>query len=59
MKIVANASPTVLEAELLDRVAAAKTGDPLAPVMIIVPTRRLADHVSHRLVERFGSILGV
>ena len=59
MKIVANASPSVLEAELLDRVAAAKTGNPLAPVLIIVPTSRLADHVRHRLVERFGSILGV
>jgi hypothetical protein len=59
VKIVANASPTVLEAEVLDRVAAAKTGDPLAPVLIIVPTRRLAEHLSHRLIERFGSILGV
>jgi hypothetical protein len=59
VKIVANASPSVLEAELLDRVAAAKSGDPLAPVLIIVPTSRLADHVRYRLVERFGSILGV
>ena len=59
MKLVANASPAVLEAELLDRVAAAQSGNPLAPVLIIVPTSRLADHLGHRLVERFGSILGV
>ncbi len=59
MKLVANASPSVLEAELLDRVAAAKSGDPLAPVLIVVPSRRLADHVTRRLVERFGSLLGV
>ena len=56
MKLVANASPSVLEAELLDRVAAAKSRDLLAPVLIIVPTSRLADHVSLRLAERFGSI---
>jgi RecB family exonuclease len=59
VKLVANASPSVLEAELLDRVAAAKGGNPLAPVLIVVPSRRLADHVNGRLVERFGSILGI
>ena len=59
LKLVAHASPPVLEAELLDRVAAAKSGDPLAPVLIVVPSRRLADHVTRRLVERFGALLGV
>ncbi len=59
MKVVAHASPQALEAELLDRVAATKISDPLAPVLIVVPTRRLAEHVMHRLVARFGSILGV
>jgi RecB family exonuclease len=59
VKLVAHASPQVLEAELLDRVAAAKSADPLAPVLIVVPSRRLADHVTHRLVERFGALLGV
>jgi len=59
LKLVAHASPSILEAELLDRVAAMKTGNPLAAVLIVVPSRRLADHVTHRLVERFGSILGV
>src|SRR5258707_938280 len=59
VNIVANASPSVLEAELLDRVAAARFGDPLAQVLIVVPSRRLADHVTHRLVEWFGALLGV
>jgi RecB family exonuclease len=59
VKIVAHGSPSVLEAELLDRVAAVKAGDPLAPLLIVVPTRRLADHLTHRLAARFGSILGV
>jgi len=59
LKLVAHASPLVLEAELLDRVAAAKAADALSPVLIVVPSRRLADHVTHRLVERFGAILGV
>ncbi len=59
MKLIAHASPVVLEAELLDRIAAAKTSNPLAPVLIVVPSRRLADHVTRRLVERFGAVLGV
>ncbi len=59
LKLVAHASPSVLEAELLDRVAAAKTGNPLASVLIVVPSRRLAEHVERRLVERFGAVLGV
>jgi RecB family exonuclease len=59
LKLVAHASPRVLEAELLDRVAQAKSSDPLAPVLIVVPSRRLADHVARRLVERFGAVLGV
>ena len=59
LKLVAHGSPSVLEAELLDRVAAAKAGNPLAPVLIVVPSRRLAEHVTHRLIERFGAVLGV
>lgn len=59
VKLVAHPSPRVLEAELLDLVASAHSGDPLAPVLIVVPSRRLADHVTRRLIERFGAILGV
>jgi RecB family exonuclease len=59
VKLVAHGSPSVLEAELLDRVATVKSGDPLSSILIVVPTRRLAEHVMRRLVERFGSILGV
>src|SRR5262245_32120184 len=59
VRVVSNSSSLVLERELLDRVAAAKSGDPLAPVLIVVPSARLADHVARRLVERFGAVLGV
>jgi RecB family exonuclease len=59
LKLVAHASPSVLEAELLDRVAAVKADDPLSAVLIVVPSRRLAEHVERRLVERFGAVLGV
>lgn len=59
MQVVVHPSPLVLEEELCGRVAAAKAGDPLAPVLIVVPSRRLAQHVARRLVERFGVVLGV
>jgi hypothetical protein len=59
VKLVAHASPQVLEAQLLDQIAAAKSRDPLAPVLVVVPSRRLADHVSRRVVERFGAVLGL
>jgi hypothetical protein len=59
VQVVAHPSPLVLEEEVLDRVAAAKTDDPLAPVLVVVPSRRLAEHVARRLVERFGVVLGV
>ena len=28
-------------------------------MLIVVPSRRLADHVTHRLIERFGALLNV
>ena len=49
----------MLERELLDRVAAAQGQDPLAPVLIVVPTQRLADHVQRRLAQGSGSRLAV
>jgi RecB family exonuclease len=59
VQVIADLDPWALEGELLDRIAAAKAASPLAPVLVIVPTSRLADHVRKRLVERFGAILGV
>ena len=59
MQVVPHHSPLALEEELLARIASAKSGDPLAPVLIIVPSRRLAAHVARRLVERFGVVFGV
>jgi len=46
VQTVAHPSPLVLEAEVLDRVAAAKAGDPLAPVLIVVPSKELARHLA-------------
>jgi RecB family exonuclease len=59
LKLVAHASPAVLEAQLLDRIAAVRSRDPWASVLVVVPSRRLAEHVERRLVERFGATLGV
>ena len=52
MDVLAHADPFVLEAALLDRVAAAKASDPLARVLVLVPTRRLAEHVLRRAAAR-------
>ncbi len=59
MKVLAHPDPFVLEAELLDRIAAAQRDDPLARVLVIVPTSRLAAHVERRVAERHGARLGV
>ena len=59
MRVVAHLDPWTLESHLLDRVEEVKRGDPLAPVLIVVPTRRLADHVSRRIAERTGAAVGV
>ncbi len=59
MKVLAHLDPFVLEAELLDRVAAVKRDDPLAPVLVVVPTVFLARHVRLRLAERLGACLAV
>jgi hypothetical protein len=59
LDVVAHPDPFVLEAALLDRVADSKSADPLAPVLILVPTRRLAQHVLRRAAARFGAVLGV
>ncbi len=59
MQVIADLDPWALEAELLGRIETAKAASPLAPVLVVVPTSRLADHVRRRLVERFGAIVGV
>lgn len=59
MHVVAHLDPWSLEAHLLDRVEEVKRGDPWAPVLVIVPTRRLADHVARRIAERMGAAVGV
>jgi ATP-dependent helicase/nuclease subunit B len=49
----------VLEEELLARVAAAQAENPLAPVLVLVPTARLASHLQRFLAERNGALLAV
>ena len=56
---MAHPDPFVLERELLDRVASAQADDPLAPVLIVVPTRRLAEHVQRKVAEDAGARLAV
>lgn len=59
MKVLAHPDPFVLEAELLEGIASAQREDPLARVLVIVPTSRLAFHVGRRVAERHGARLGV
>ena len=59
MDVLAHADPFVLEAALLDGVVRAKAADPLARVLVLVPTRRLAEHVLRRAAARFGALLGL
>ena len=59
MRVLAHADPFVLESEMLERVAAAKAEDPLAPLLVVVPTARLVAHVRRRIAERTGACLGV
>ncbi len=59
MRLILHPDPWILEAELLRRIAAAKRADPVASVLVIVPTIRLARHVERRLVERLGAVAAV
>lgn len=44
---------------MLRRIAEVKAGDPLARVLVVVPTSRLASHVQRRLAGRFEAALGI
>lgn len=59
MHVVVHLDPRVLERELVERVSAAKRDDPLARILAIVPTARLAAHVRRRVVEALGAAVGV
>jgi ATP-dependent helicase/nuclease subunit B len=59
LELLAHPDPFVLEEALLAGVAGAQAGDPFAPVLVIVPTRRLAAHVERRIAERHGARLNV
>ena len=59
MRLILHPDPHTLEAELLRGIAAVKSGAPLAPVLVVVPTRRLARHVERRLATRLGAVAAV
>lgn len=59
MRVVAHLDPWTLETYLLDRVEEVKRSDPWAGVLVVVPTRRLADHFARRVAERLGAAVAV
>jgi len=59
VKVIAHPDPFVLERELLTSLAATRDSDPLAPLLVLVPTRRLADHVQRRLGEERSAWLNL
>lgn len=60
MKVVAHLDPVVLEGELLRRIGEVQERNgKTAPVLVVVPTSRLRDHLQRRLAEKFGAVLGV
>jgi RecB family exonuclease len=59
VRLILHPDPRTLEAELLRGIAEAKAADPVAPVLVIVPTIRLARHVERRLAQRLGAVAAV
>jgi ATP-dependent helicase/nuclease subunit B len=59
VQVLVHPDPFVLERELVDRVAAAQEEDRRCPVLVLVPTVRLAGHVQRRLARARGALLGV
>jgi len=59
LKVVAHPDPFVLEQELLRRVRLLQESNPLARVLVLVPTIRLADHVRRRLARDREACLAV
>lgn len=50
----------VLEGELLRRIGEVQDEEgKTAPVLVVVPTARLVDHLHRRLAEKFGALLGI
>ena len=49
-------APPALEAALLREVERRRRPDPLAPLWIVAPTRRLLDHLAVRIAQQFGAV---
>ena len=59
VRVLASPFPEVLERKLAEGVAEAKRSDPLAPVLVVVPSVRLRDRAKRVLASRLGAVLGV
>jgi ATP-dependent helicase/nuclease subunit B len=59
MKVLAHPDPWRLETELGRQVTSAQGTDPLARVLVLVPTVRLARHARRRLAADRAALLGV
>ncbi len=60
IRVVADPDPWVLERELIGRIEQVRgEASPLAPVLVLVPTRVLARHLRHRLTARRAAWLAV
>lgn len=59
MRVLTHLDPLVLERAVLERVERARATDRPAHVLVVVPTRRLADHVQRRLARESAAWLGV
>ncbi len=59
MKVFCSLDGPALEARLIDAIAARPRGGIDDPLLVLVPTRRLADHLRVRITERCQAALGV
>ena len=60
MKVVAHLDPVVLEGELLRRIGEVQERNgKTAPVLVVVPTARLVEHLQRRMAQKFDALLGV
>jgi ATP-dependent helicase/nuclease subunit B len=59
VKVIASADILLLEETILERVSRRPHGGLLDPILVLVPTGRLATHLKRLLAGRLGAVLGV
>jgi RecB family exonuclease len=57
VQVLAHPDPCALEEALLDRIARIRAASALEPILVLVPTARLASHVRRRVAQRLGACL--